>query len=120
MVKYIFIYLVFLCYPVCIHAQIRIAGIFSDNMVLQRDEKIPVWGSAEPGTIISVEFSSYTVKTLTDKDGKWKAELPPVKAGGPFILTIKSKADRITLKNILIGDVWYASGQSNMEHPMQG
>jgi len=101
-------------------AQIQPARIFSDNMVLQRDIKIPVWGTAIPNEIITVSFNGKCVSGTTNASGKWKVFLPDFKAGGPFGLTIMGESDSITFENVLVGDVWFASGQSNMEHPVQG
>jgi len=101
-------------------AQIQPARIFSDNMVLQRDIKIPVWGTAAPGEVVTVLFGEKTVSGATDKSGKWKIFLPENKAGGPFDLKIKGSSDTIIFRNVLVGDVWFASGQSNMEHPVKG
>ena len=120
MVKQIYIFLLLLCYPDLIYSQIRVAGIFSDNMVLQRDENIQVWGTGTAGDMISVDFRGIIVKTKITKNGNWNAVLPATNAGGPYILTIKSENEKITFRNVMVGDVWYASGQSNMEHPVQG
>jgi len=120
MVKKLFIYAFILFYPALVHSQLRVAGIFSDNMVLQREEKIPVWGTSAPGTIIYADLCNKIVKTKTDKNGNWKIWLPAAKAGGPYTLTIGNKKETVTFQNVMLGDVWYASGQSNMEHPMQG
>lgn len=106
--------------PVHLWPQVYPAGIFADNMVLQRDEKIPVWGTGTAGDNILIDFCGTTVKTKVTKNGNWKALLPAANAGGPYILTIRNHEEKITFQNVLVGDVWYASGQSNMEHPMQG
>ena len=101
-------------------AQIKPARIFSDNMVLQRGTEIPVWGKATPGEIITVELGEEIVTGKTDVSGKWKVFLSKIKAGGPLNLKISGESDCIVFKNVLIGDVWLASGQSNMEHPIIG
>ncbi len=101
-------------------AQVKAAKIFSDNMVLQRDAAIPVWGTAHPGAQVSVRLQMIVVKTKVLSNGIWRANLPPLKAGGPYSLRIESDTDIVEFKNVLIGDVWFASGQSNMEHPMKG
>ncbi len=103
-----------------VFAQVKPAQIFSDNMVLQREIKIPVWGTAAPGEKISVSFEGQIVSGITDSIGKWKIYLPALKSGGPFCLTITGVSDSIVFNNVLVGDVWFASGQSNMEHPVQG
>ncbi|MDA1045200.1 MAG: dockerin, partial [Verrucomicrobia bacterium] len=88
--------------------------LFSDNMVLQREANTPVWGWADPGAEISIELDGKSVSCKAGADGKWRAELPPHKAGGPFELKVIGPETR-TLTNVLIGDVWLCSGQSNME-----
>jgi len=99
-------------------AKFRIAKIFSNHMVLQRDAKIPVWGWAEGKEKIKVTFDGKTYKAKVDKDGKWVAYLPKMKAGGPYEMRIKGKKTEIVLSDILVGDVWLCSGQSNMEWPV--
>ena len=101
-------------------AKLLPAKIFSDNMVLQREAVIPCWGTARPGAQVTVYLKSVVVKTTVLPNGKWRADLPPFKAGGPYVLKIESDTSRIEFENVLIGDVWFASGQSNMEHPMAG
>ena len=112
----------FFCFFFCSDgfAQIKPARIFSDNMVLQRGTEIPVWGKATPGETITVELGEEIVSGKTDVSGKWKVFLSKIKAGGPLNLKISGESDCIVFKNVLIGDVWFASGQSNMEHPIIG
>ena len=95
-------------------ANVRLPKIFNDNMVLQRDHSIPVWGWADSKEKITVRFNQQTRVVTADKSGKWKIEFSAQSAGGPFQLTITAK-NSITLNNILVGDVWVCSGQSNME-----
>lgn len=87
----------------------------SDGMVLQRNQKLNVWGKADAGEKVIVEFLNRKYNTTADPNGDWKMTLPKQKAGGPYTMTI----NEITLKDIFIGDVWLASGQSNMELPMR-
>lgn len=94
--------------------------MFSDNMVLQREAAIAVWGTANPGDKIVVQIGSSEAETMTQPDGRWMVNLAQLSAGGPYVLKIKGSRDKIEFKNVLIGDVWFASGQSNMEHPMKG
>ncbi|QGY42612.1 hypothetical protein GM418_02770 [Maribellus comscasis] len=101
-------------------AEIKPARIFSDNMVLQREIKIPVWGTAIPNEKITVFFKEKSVSGTANASGKWKVFLPEFEAGGPYCLKIKGKSDSIVFNNVLVGDVWFASGQSNMTHPVQG
>lgn len=95
-------------------ATVRLPKIFNDNMVLQRDHVIPVWGWADSKEKITLRFNQQTRVVTANKSGKWEIEFSPEPAGGPFQLTITAK-NSITLSNILVGDVWVCSGQSNME-----
>ena len=103
--------------PLC--ADVRLPHIFSDNMVLQQDKEIPVWGWAEPAEQIVIQFNNSKVKTKADSDGKWLTRLPPQKAGGPYTMTVKGK-NTVTINDVLIGEVWLCSGQSNMEWTIAG
>ncbi len=87
-------------------------------MVLQRNAPIPVWGWALPGEPVTIRFINQTARVVTPRSGKWKIELKPEKAGGPFLMKLYG-ANEITLDNVLVGDVWVCSGQSNMEWPMR-
>jgi len=84
-------------------------------MVLQRDRPIHIWGWADGNESVTVNFNGLTEKVKADKSGKWSIQLPAMKFGGPFLMTIKGKDNTIDYDNILIGDVWICSGQSNME-----
>ena len=97
-----------------LQAQIKVAAIFSDNMVLQRHTKIPVWGWANANEKVTVQFNNQTKTTKADQTGKWIVRLDDEMAGGPYVLKIKGK-NSIEIKNILVGEVWICSGQSNME-----
>jgi len=88
-----------------------------DSMILQRDSKINIWGWASPNEKINIKFNGKNYKATTGADGKWLAQLQPMKAGGPYTMEIAGK-NKITLKDILIGDVWFCSGQSNMVHQL--
>ena len=94
-------------------ADVKLHGLFTDHLLLQREALVPVWGWAEDGEEITVAFRDQQVKT-TAKDGRWMVRLRPLKAGGPDDLTVTGK-NTLTLKNVLVGEVWIASGQSNME-----
>lgn len=98
-----------------VSANISLPAIVGDGMVLQRNETVKVWGWAQPGEKVSVNFLEKKYKTVTGKDGKWMVKLNPMKAGGPYTMVIKGN-NQIMLKDILIGDVWVCSGQSNMTH----
>lgn len=104
------------------YAQITLPKVFGDNMVLQRNIKIPVWGNATPGTLVIAELGSVRTTAKADKSGKWMVKFPKFKAGGPYTLKIYEQDNPDTktiLNDILIGDVWVASGQSNMEWQVQ-
>lgn len=98
-----------------LYAEVRLPHIFSDNMILQRDQPIKVWGWADKGETVEVSFLNQRKKVKADKTGKWELELAPIVYGGPYIMEVKGKSNTITLKDILVGDVWLCSGQSNME-----
>ncbi|MBL7744477.1 MAG: sialate O-acetylesterase, partial [Chitinophagaceae bacterium] len=98
-------------------AQIRLPRLVRDSMILQRDCKVKIWGWASAGEKVSVKFNGRTYKTKTSSDGKWSVLLSPMKAGGPYTMDITGN-NRISLKDILFGDVWVCSGQSNMVHQM--
>lgn len=95
-------------------ANIKLPTLVGNNMVLQRDHKINIWGWADPQENVKVEFRGKQFQTTTGTDGKWKLVLPAYSAGGPFTMRLEGK-NTIELTNVLIGDVWLASGQSNME-----
>jgi sialate O-acetylesterase len=92
----------------------QLASVFSDHMVLQRDREIKVWGKATEGSQISVEFCGQRRTTKTSQ-GEWSVGLDPHPAGGPFSLKVTNGAEEILLKDIMVGEVWVAGGQSNME-----
>lgn len=95
-------------------ADVKLPRIFSSNMVLQQGIEIPVWGWADKGERITIEFNNNTIRTRADNTGKWKVELPVQEYGGPYNLTVKGK-NILVFENVMIGDVWICSGQSNME-----
>ena len=92
-------------------AKVKLPAILSDGMVLQRERPVKIWGNADKGENVTVVFKKKKFSTVAGEDGKWLVELPPMKAGGPFEMTVND----IRLKDILVGDVWLCSGQSNME-----
>ncbi|MFZ4702289.1 MAG: sialate O-acetylesterase, partial [Candidatus Methylumidiphilus sp.] len=95
------------------HAEVIPNCLFSNNMVLQRSASVPVWGSAKDGERVTVSFEGQKVSTTTT-NGKWMIKLKPLKAGGPYTMTISGE-NTITITNILVGEVWICSGQSNLE-----
>lgn len=114
MLRKLGIILVLVCCVSATAAEVSLPAFFSDNMVLQRGVKVPVWGKADVGEEVTVTFGKQSVKAKAGDDGKWKADLDPLEPGGPFELTVAGK-NAITVKNVLVGDVWICSGQSNME-----
>lgn len=116
MKKIVIIIAFFLCSG--IYGQIKLPRLISDGMVLQRDIPLKIWGWASPNEKIEINFNQKKFKTIAAKDGNWIVILPSQKAGGPYEMTL-SASNTIVLKNILIGDVWLCSGQSNMELPME-
>ncbi len=95
-------------------AEVRLPALFGDNMVLQRDVKVPVWGAAEPGERVTVRFVGRKVSTTADKKGNWMVRLKPLVAvRGPADMTV-SGTNTIKIRNVLVGEVWLCSGQSNM------
>ncbi len=100
-------------------AEVRLPRILGDNMVLQRGQPLTIWGWASPGETVSVVFNGQQVEAKASRKGAWKVSLKPMEHGGPFEMTIKGKQNVLLLRNILIGDVWLGSGQSNMEWTLE-
>jgi sialate O-acetylesterase len=100
-----------------LHAEVKVPNIIGNNMVLQQDVKVCFWGKADPGEQVTVAFRSQSAQATTDASGKWSLWLGPFAAGGPEDLSIKGK-DLLQIKNVLVGEVWICSGQSNMEWPL--
>jgi len=118
MKKFLIILFVFFTSQVDVSAIIRLPSVFNDNMVLQQNKIVNLWGFASPHENITVEFNGQVVNGVANAQGNWKVELQPMQAGGPFEMIIKG-TNTIILKNILIGEVWICSGQSNMEFPLK-
>ncbi len=94
-------------------ADVRLPAIFGDHMVLQRDELVPIWGWAEPNEAVTVTILDQIHTVKTKNDGRWRIELKPEPAGGPHVMTITG-TNKIELSNVMFGEVWICSGQSNM------
>ena len=94
--------------------RIRLAGIFGDGMVIQRDMDVPVWGWGQPQEEIRIDFAGKQVRCRADNEGKWLVRIPSGHAGGPYEMTISAARDTVVLRDVLVGEVWIASGQSNM------
>jgi sialate O-acetylesterase len=100
--------------------ELRVGSIFGDHMVLQRETQAPLWGRARPGKQVKVvpSFGGGVYTTLADENGRWEVILRTPEAGGPHTLTILSGGEELVLADVLLGEVWLASGQSNMEWPV--
>lgn len=98
--------------PLC--ADIKLPALIGDSMVLQSGTPVRIWGKADPGERVTVKFQSETASAVAGPDGKWTVYLKPMRPGGPFDMTISGK-NTITLRDVLIGEVWVGSGQSNMQ-----
>lgn len=109
------IFMMLMSFPASLVAgNIRIPKLISDCMVLQRDVDLDIWGWADPGTMITVRFNGSYYETKTGNDGEWMVTLPPQQAGGPYLLEV----NEIVIRDVLVGDVWLCSGQSNQETPI--
>ncbi|MDG1873647.1 MAG: sialate O-acetylesterase [Mariniblastus sp.] len=95
--------------------EFRFANIFGDNMVLQRNTPVTIWGWANPNDSVEVSLRDQVIKTVADNGGKWTVKLEPLGLGEPFHVTAKTSNQAITLNNVVAGEVWICSGQSNME-----
>jgi len=104
--------------PMIVRAEVRLPAIFGDNMVLQAGDPVPVWGRAAPGERIGIECAGQHVETVADSDGLWRTDLPALASGGPHTFTVRG-TNTLTFTNVLTGEVWLASGQSNMSHPVK-
>ncbi|TDK28782.1 9-O-acetylesterase [Luteimonas aestuarii] len=93
-------------------------AMFQDHAVLQRDQPIRIWGQAQPQQEVRVTLANRRVRARADADGRWKASIPALKAGGPYALSVVAGDATRTLRDVLVGDVWLCSGQSNMELPV--
>lgn len=113
MKKFLFICLTFIA--TTSFAQVKLARLFSDHVVLQRQKPIPVWGWANANEKVSLTLAGQTQSTQADASGKWMVKFSPLEAGGPYKMTASAKSGNVSVNDILIGEVWLCSGQSNME-----
>jgi sialate O-acetylesterase len=96
-------------------------AMFQDHAVLQRDRPIPVWGHAQPGEPVTVSIDGHSVRASADAAGFWRSALPALPAGGPYSLSVRAQSGAgQSVSDVLVGDVWLCSGQSNMELPVSG
>lgn len=102
-------------------AKVELAPVFTDNAVLQRGMEVPVWGKAAPGEEVTVKFADQSVRAKAGKDGKWMVKLAPMKESSENrTLEVSGKENKLSVANVLVGEVWLCSGQSNMELPLWG
>jgi len=98
---------------------LALCSLFSDHAALQRDFPIPVWGTGHPGASVVVTLADQTQTCRVDEDGKWKVVFDPLQPPGPYELTAESGAEKVSVQDLLVGDVWLCSGQSNMQWPLK-
>ena len=99
-------------------ADVRLPNVFGSHMVVQRRKPVPIWGWADPNETVTVRLNTQTKTVKTGKDGKWRVSLDAMEAGGPYQLIVKGKKNTVTFDDVLAGEVWICSGQSNMEWPL--
>ncbi len=99
--------------PLAARADVTLPSFFASGMVLQRDATLPVWGTAAPGEKVAVSLNGANAEAVAGADGRWQANLPKQRAGGPYVLAVKGH-NEVTLSDVYVGEVWLASGQSNM------
>jgi sialate O-acetylesterase len=116
------LFLGFVLSVVAVSAEIKVASVLGDNMVLQRNAVVKLWGKASPNKKMSVktEWNNVTFSTTCKENGDWDIKVKTTDAGGPYTIQISQGEDKVLLKNILLGEVWVCSGQSNMEMPISG
>ena len=100
-------------------AEVAVGPFFGDHMMLQRGMKAPVWGAADAGEQVSVEIAGRSAEAVACADGTWQVALKKMDAGGPYVLTIAGASNRIEIQDVLVGEVWICSGQSNMQWTVQ-
>mgnify|MGYP000848869458 FL=1 len=113
---------IFLLSVLSLNAKIKVAPILGDNMVLQRNTEVKLWGTADPNQklTLTTSWNKAKISTVANDKGEWLVKAKTTEAGGPFTVTITSGKEKVQLQNILLGEVWLCSGQSNMEMPMVG
>ncbi|HMQ45829.1 MAG TPA: sialate O-acetylesterase [Saprospiraceae bacterium] len=100
-------------------AQITLPQFFSDHMVVQRQRPIRVWGMGNPGEMIRIQLHNRVTVTFVAPDGRWIGTLSTLEAGGPYEMSIRSVSDTVNIQDVMVGDVWFCAGQSNMEWPLK-
>ena len=117
--KKIILLSIFISLSISIFSQLRLANIFGDGMVLQRNDSINIWGWSKPEDEVSVFLQGDEYNTISNKDGKWLVQTRHYSAGGPFNLKVKNSSEELFCKDVYTGDVWLCSGQSNMHMKMK-
>ena len=114
--KLLIVLLSIICVSSTTNAEVRLPQLFQSGMVMQRGKPIPIWGWAEKGEQVTITFQKKTYTTTADDQGRWRIDLPKMKAGGPYMLEVSTNTQHLPpITNILIGDVWLLSGQSNID-----
>ena len=109
------IFKIIIILPAYVQGQnLQLAPIFGNHMVIQEGINAPVWGKSKPGSIVKVDFAGYATSTKTNDDGNWMLRMPILSAGGPYVFKVYG-IDTIIFHDVMVGEVWFASGQSNME-----
>ena len=111
-------FIFFISFSFSSYSQVKLPKLIGDGMVLQRNTPVKIWGWAANNEKISIDFNHQVFHTSANTNGEWQILLPELKAGGPYTMTLKA-SNTITINDIMIGDVWLCSGQSNMEYPME-
>ena len=118
-IRWRYLLLLFSLIPIISSGEVRLPKLISNGMVLQRDVNVKIWGWASEGEKITVQFMGATYNTIADNAGNWDITLPKMRAGGPYEMKIDG-TNSITVNDILVGDVWVCSGQSNMQYSLRG
>ena len=105
-------------YPLVLQAAVKLPHVFGDNMVLQHGQKVPVWGKADPGETVTVSFAGQTVSATADAKGAWRVDLKPLEVNATGAAFRVRGTNEIVFQNVVVGEVWFCSGQSNMEFTM--
>ncbi|MGE4549794.1 MAG: sialate O-acetylesterase, partial [Opitutales bacterium] len=113
-------FLFLLAFAINLSAEVKLPPVIGSGMVLQRDLPVPIWGWAEAGEKVTVSFAGQTKTTKAGDDGKWMVKLAPLKASDDNASLTIEGSNKITLDNVLVGEVWICSGQSNMEWRLNG
>src|SRR5437016_12289574 len=107
----------FLAWTAAASAAVKLPAVIGDHMAIQRDQAVPIWGWADPGELVTVRLAGQQKTATATADGKWRIDLDPLPVGGPHEITIQG-SNSLTIREVLVGEVWLCSGQSNMEMPV--